>query len=158
MSVGQRKLKKKNQQATIIVESVWESLIIMLWHRTLHIFWLWLFRQCDQTWLGTILKRFRYKIFYVCIGGIITWGRMGWRKSQRPKVWGGQPPTLPAPQVSLHILIFASLTHCSWMYKLDLAEILKTTISMELGPVKMVHDLVTLTCINLNEQANKSLH
>ena len=59
---------------------------------------------------------------------------MGWRKSQRPKA------------------------HCSWMYKLDLAEILKTTISMELGPVKMVHDLVTLTCINWNEQANKSLH
>ena len=45
------------------------------------------------------------------------------------------------------------------MYKLDLAEILKTTISMELYPVKMgvVHDLVTLTCIHWNEQANKSL-
>ena len=69
------------------------------------------------------------------------------------------PPTSPSPSpLSPPQPSYAtSVTYCSWMYKLDLAEILKTTIYMELYPVKMVHDLVTLTCINWNEQANKSL-
>ena len=161
-SCHERGIKKiwKKRQLTIIAESFWESLAPNTTY-----FWRWLFRQCDQTLRGTILKRFRSNIFYVCIGGITTSGRMGWWKSQRPKACGlstthSPPPTSPSPS-PLHPRqpsYATSVTyHCSWMYKLDLAEILKTTIYMELYPVKMVHDLVILTCINWNEQANKSL-